>query len=411
MSRWTEQFQNHTIHATLDWLYESVSKEFNDKDVSEKRRFLKLVNKYKEVFGNVDPELVPINQLDSLNNSLKDRIINSHINEYIQNGNVQNLMQANKHLTNQLTTLSVFMCLAEKSPIQNPIVELEKLVDVTISTLVKKIEKSTLSVEEKELKLIALANQMEQKTLEFNPIVNSWQKQFSTAQESRSKEFSKWRDDFSTNKNSEINATIQKYQEKLDKSSENFNETINNILDDGKDKHQAIIELYEITAGDSVGANYLNNAESEKKQADNWRIISVSFIFFTVAWLLFSFFYNTSVMNIASSSETISQLFPWYTLFVTFSLSGVLLWGSAYAAQQSTKHRNNEKRTRWFTLEIRAINPFINSFEPKERNELKKHLSERMFGQSFNNTENDVKVIDEHVLKTILDAVLSKVIK
>ncbi len=34
-----------------------------------------------------------------------------------------------------------------------------------------------------------------------------------------------------------------------------------------------------------------------------------------------------------------------------------------------------------------------------------------MFGQSFNNTENDVKVIDEHVLKTILDAVLSKVIK
>src|SRR5690606_18584207 len=51
--------------------------------------------------------------------------------------------------------------------------------------------------------------------------------------------------------------------------------------------------------------------------------------------------------------------FPWHTMLIAFSISGVLLWGAAYSAQQSTRHRNNEKRARWFALEVKAFDPFI----------------------------------------------------
>jgi len=460
MSRWNEQYKVHAIHATLEWLHESASKEFDDIDeneISEKRRFIKTINKYISVLSDLDPEIVPFNQLDSLNTALRNPNVTNQINAYTQNGTVANLAAASDQLTNQLSVLSLLLSLAENVPVQNPIVDLEQLIDSATSTLVGKkdvlsaeLEKLGLSVEEKEEKLVVLSKLIDQKSSEMTTSVNQWQNQFSTAQESRSQEFSKWRDNFSTEKGAEVDLAIQQFEEKLEKSSESFSVEINDILNDGNDKHQSILELYEITAGDSVGAGYLKNANDEKKQADNWRKISVSFIALTVAWLLFSFFYNTSHMKqvptlvspvkasneqseVSKSLDVKKQKFdtenlikvgidyekgtpllPWYTLFVTFSLSGVLLWGSAYAGQQSTKHRNNEKQTRWFALEVRAIDPFINSLETSDKNELKKQLSEKMFGQSFNRTTDDVKVIDEHVFKTVantLGTILSKIPK
>jgi hypothetical protein len=52
---------------------------------------------------------------------------------------------------------------------------------------------------------------------------------------------------------------------------------------------------------------------------------------------------------------------------MSFSLTAVLLYGAAYSAQQSTKHRNNEKRARWFALEIKAIDPFISSLPESDQ--------------------------------------------
>ena len=106
-----------------------------------------------------------------------------------------------------------------------------------------------------------------------------------------------------------------------------------------------------------------------------------------------------------------NEKFSWFKLFITFSLSGVLLWGSAYAAQQSTKHRKNEKRTRWFALEVKAIDPFISSLDPAQKNELKKQLSERIFGQFINSEDDNSKVIDEHVFKLVADSIGSIISK
>lgn len=456
MSRWQELFDNHPIHATLVWLRESASKEFEDvgeNEVVEKRRFLKLISKFEEIFQSLDTELIPFNQLDSLNTALRNDNLTTQINAYAQNGKVGNLVKASNMLTNHLHVLSLLLSLGKNVPSLNPIKELEKLTDTATSLLVEKknmlvkqLDELNLSIVEKDQKLVELSNQLTQNKKEIGSLVTEWQSQFSSAQETRSQEFSKWRDTFSSEKNTEVDGLIQKHDEKLEKDKTTFTKKVDDILSDGKEKHQAILDLYEITAGDSVGAGYLSQANKEKGQADNWRIISVTFIVLTVAWLLFAFFYNTSHILISSNTEINlnsqnemsdsaehsdvnikdkmldSQInkginnkaasLPWYTLFVTFSLSGVLLWGSAYAAQQSTKHRNNEKRTRWFALEVKAIDPFISSLESDQRNELKKQLSERIFGQSANVTNDDAKVIDEHVFKMVADTlgkILSKI--
>ncbi len=86
-------------------------------------------------------------------------------------------------------------------------------------------------------------------------------------------------------------------------------------------------------------------------------------------------------------------------------LTGVLLYGAAYSSQQSTRHRNNEKRTRGFALEVKAIDPFISSLGEEERNQLKRLLSEKLFRQSGNVGSSESRVFDEHAYKMIIKGI------
>jgi len=454
MNRWKELFDNHAIHETFKWLRDSVSTEFDDIDnneVIEKRRFLKLLSKYEEILQNIDPELIPFNQLDSLNNVLRSQFV-THIDTYKNNGNIANLVAANDLFTNQLTPLSLFLGIGSSEPSSLVFKELEDLIDSTSQTLVTKkdslieeIEELSSKLEEKEQRLVELSQYIEQKKTEVDTHITEWQSQFSTAQDLRSQDFNQWRDVFYSDKNEEVGSEIESYKEKLETNFLFYKKKLDDILNDGNTKHNKILELYQITADDSVGASFLKNAKDEKKQANTWRKISISFIIVTVFWMLFTYsmsldsgstkakinFINTTTnteveidktkvavekkpsqelnSNIVKAIEDV----PWYKLFITFSLSGVLLWGSAYAAQQSTKHRKNEKQAMWFALEVRAIDPFISTLEPADRNELKKQFSQKLFGQ-FSDKEDDSKVIDEHVFKMITDTIgniISKVSK
>jgi hypothetical protein len=52
-------------------------------------------------------------------------------------------------------------------------------------------------------------------------------------------------------------------------------------------KHERILELYELTAGDSVGSAYLKNANDEQTEANTWRDKSIYFIVGTAIRILF----------------------------------------------------------------------------------------------------------------------------
>ncbi|AGF77429.1 hypothetical protein UWK_00855 [Desulfocapsa sulfexigens DSM 10523] len=459
MNRWQEKLENHPIHETLNWVRDNVSENFNDLDedeIIEKRRLLKIVSMYEEALRKIDPEIVPYNQLDSLNTQLRHQNISSQLTSYKSNGNVAHLTSANDLIANQLTQLSLLMGMTTSYSIEPPIKELEQLIDTISSTLISKkdalskiLENLSDSSKTNETQLQQLSDKIDTKKQEIDGHISEWQQQFSAAQENRSQSFTDWRDKFSEEKLAEIDTVISKYNEKLSENESEFEQKISSILSDSDEKHKSILELYEITARDSVGAGYLKNANQEKTEANKWRFVSVGFIILTVFWLLFSYHTNFKEKNIteklttkieeavtrppskdiakskivttdqSKKSESISSskaqtsgALLWFKLFSTFSISGVLLWGSAYSAQQSTVHRNNEKRNRWFALQIKAFDPFISTLDEDEQKNLKKQLCEKIFGQAYDYKETDPKVIDEHALKTFADTfgnLLSKI--
>jgi len=52
---------------------------------------------------------------------------------------------------------------------------------------------------------------------------------------------------------------------------------------------------------------------------------------------------------------------------------------AVYASKQAALHRVNERKARAFFLQVQAFDPFIESLEPTDRQELKKSLSARIF--------------------------------
>lgn len=408
MSRWQEQFDNHVIHETLEELESYVDTNFDDVDedeVIERRRLLKVFSILKELLNNIDPEIVPFNTLDSLNTQLKHQSCSPQLSSYKQNGNVQHLINANNHITNTLAQLTQYMILSDNFSVNKDIKPLEKSLDSFSSAIID--NKTKLSgeisdlekkVNDNDTKLIQLNSTIEQKKQETDTLISQWQQQFSDAQDRRNTDYNTWSEKLKTSTNEEIDNHISENKDKLDKNNQVFLDEINTYLTEAKDKHQAILDLYNLTAGDSVASAYISNADEEKDQANFWRWASISFIVATAIWIGIAFFMDT---GIASDGKTIL----WNKLITSFSLTGVLLFGAAYSAQQSNKHRSNEKKARWFALEVKAIDPFIASLDETMQKELKKQLSEKLFAQANKHEDSDKKIIDEHAFNTIVKGI------
>ncbi|WP_018293663.1 hypothetical protein [Mariprofundus ferrooxydans] len=411
MSRWQEGFEAHPIHDTLRELRGMAETQFQDmeqQEMPEKRRFIKVIDTFEEALKKLDPELVPTNQLDALNTNLKapNQNIWNQLTSYASNGNVAHLTTANDHLTNQLSPLSLLMAIAKRSVREVPLRGLEKVTDEIAEALVAKkdeiqeqYDSLAKSLADAQQELTKLAASAEIQRTATDAQLAQWQKQFAEAQERRGSEYSTWRDLTDEKAKDAIQAIIDKSKEQASEAQSDAEEKLDLIIEDATIKHKAILDLYELTAGDSVASAYVENANNELKQANTWRRVSVGFIVSTVVWLLVANFFDSAV---GTDGNII-----WSKLVTIISLTGVLLFGAAYSSQQSNRHRSNEKRTRWFALQVKAIDPFISSLESAQQQALKKDLSEKLFGNIDEVGDKDGPVINEHawsvVVKSITD--------
>jgi hypothetical protein len=98
MNRWKEAFDKHPVHETLSWLDNAASsntENLSEGEVEEQRRLKKIIERYRFVLSSIDPEIVPVNQLDSLNQNLRHQNIANQVNAYTKNGQASNLVLVN----------------------------------------------------------------------------------------------------------------------------------------------------------------------------------------------------------------------------------------------------------------------------------------------------------------------------
>lgn len=301
MNRWTETFKAHPVHKSLSELSPLVNVDFNDLDeheISERRRFLKAIEKLDAVLKNIDPELTPITQLDSLNTALINTTFKTHLNNYSNDGEISHLISANDFLTNNLTSFFTLLPLSEKIGVEKEVGSLEASIDHVSNALTKKKNKIITSLEElsafsedTKKKLQELEIAIEKNKHATNEQMTLWQKQFSEAQERRNTDFDVWKKDIDQTHDDVVEEMVVRTNNTFNQQSELLQGKIDHILNDATSKHLSIQELYGLVSEDSVAGGYKKNADNELKQANKWRWISIIFISFTIGWLIFSYLY------------------------------------------------------------------------------------------------------------------------
>ncbi|MEM5474621.1 hypothetical protein WNZ14_23100 [Hoeflea sp. AS60] len=394
----------------IDLIRSHLSEEFDDTNEStfvEKRRLSELIEQYADVVRKIPAERAPLSRIDNLNSHLTGQVANQ-TEAYSTSGDGSHLKTANNELTTQLTELGILRSLIGDAAEAGQITTLNKLADEFVESVSKKLKHVDDTISKLGKKIDDLSSTQQQLTDAFaekkqdvDQIVIQAQSDFAQSQQVRADEAkalaNKLKQDFEV-RFEELHSKHKKSLEKIvadaksqtDALNSNSSQQLDEVVSDAREKHQAILELFELVAVDSVAAGYLRNAENEGSQANLWRWISVGFISAAVVWLLGVFIY-TQITNSSGLAWT------WY--LPVFSLTIVLLGGAAYMAQQSTKHRMNEKRDRWFYLQMKAIDPFIRSLDDATQKELKKELTAKLFGND--RSESEPNVINEHAITSL----------
>lgn len=418
MSRWDEQFEKHPIHTTLKELSTLINFEFDDTDgeeQSEKRRLLKLATFFEETLNGLDAELIPYTLLDQANTAIRNQNLWNQFTAYNSSGASQHLKNANEQLNNVLVQFSQLLSIAKRSEVTEPLKGLEKSLDEFADTISSKkeklaedIDKTSLSLTKQNERLDELSTAISTKKQETDTLLATWQEQHSSAQHKRDTDFvadqkvrtdtfAAWKKEVEQDTKTQIKELIDESTEKLSTGQKDFDDKISSFIENAENKHAAILELYELVAGDSVASGYLQSAENDKKQANFWRWTAILFIVSTAIWTGYAYITDT---GIGVSGEIL-----WGKILKAFSVTGVLLFGAAYSAKQSNSHRHSETQARWFALEVKAIDPFISSLPEDDQKALKNKLSDRLFAQQHKTIEKDGSVMDEHAFGTIVKGI------
>ena len=412
MSRWNDNFKNHIVHkhiSDLDNWLTSREGDHEDGASGEVRRARKVIELIKSSLNGLDPEITPISLLDKLSSQMQERYLIQYMSGFSSSGSLGHIQAAIDHLASILESLTWLVPYAKKIGVRSHAKSLENTIDLAFSNLESKKSTIDQSLQELELKTTELAeNQekleetMESRKSELEHQISMWQQQFSESQEKRLENYTNWKEKIESDIKVKNESLIEKLKNDVHVMQEATASQLETILSDATAKHQNILALYQLSSGDTISGGYAKTATDEDKSADTWRKVSIGFIVATVVWLIVAYCQVTGIsFGTAPPVDIITSVdksFNWQRFLVSFSLTGVLLFGAGYAGQQSNRHREEGKAARTFALQIKALDPFIHSLETEDQTELKKQLTPTFFA-GYPNKE----VIQDKVPDNIAD--------
>ena len=173
MNRWQEQLANHPIHATLSEVRGFAETEHENPTSElevEKRRLLKLLDYIETVLEQVDPEIVPFNLLDNLNNGLRHQNIWNELTAYASNGDLGHLTNANNNFSAQLPIVTQLAVFSKEPTITRQLKTLEKSVDSFTKSVNTKQKSLVEQIDTTDQDRVSVGQQLKQ----LSTAIQSW---------------------------------------------------------------------------------------------------------------------------------------------------------------------------------------------------------------------------------------------
>lgn len=236
-------------------------------------------------------------------------------------------------------------------------------------------------------RLSELATEISTERARLTSLASEFQSQFSTAQETRSREFaevqSSRQEKFGiliaeynqrlSDQNAEFSkqrdAAFQHYEENVAALNHKYGESATAILDQIEQHKKEVEKLVGVIGNLGVTSGYLKTANHARTMTWVWQGITVaamgSLIFFAYKAFL----------------PLVQGAFTWEgfagRVFVSLTV-GVL---AAYAAAQADKYLEVERRNRKLALELEAIGPYLAPLPVEKQEQFRLQIGDRSFGR------------------------------
>lgn len=304
----------------------------------------------------------------------------------------KNLTQLQSNFQNVLNEINAFFVIKNYGHIYNAVSYLETIVTIVnqlpiiipqqIDDLFVFIN-NFKSVIETERSHILKSTEEVQKTLtEIKNQITTTQQNLTNVQTQNKNLISSFKNEFNQLKENLIK-DIEGEKNKLIEGSENIIKKLNDKLEESK-------KIVNIIGNIGVTGGYQKYAEYHKKQANLWRWISIGFM-------------TSSVIYLAVTVNHLGK-YEWHISLLRILSTLLFLYPAQYAANQSSKHREQEIYNNKMELDLAAINPFIELFDDEKKREIKEKLVEKYFSNDLitNKSESEIPVsIYEKIINQI----------
>ncbi len=394
MGQWTDRIKNHAVWQHLQALGpaidRAVSRDGVDADMVDGlerlRAVLALVGKR---LAAADPATTYPGPLDGIAGALQNAT--NEVQAFVGNGSVGHIANANAHGDTALAHVA-------QVPIPTTPKELAGLKDAVVtyrSTLEEQLRKAVATttgtsgeLEAVRAKVGELGNEITSERQRLSDLGSGFQAQFSTAQETRNKEYTEAQGtrqekfgtlmaeaterltqqsaDFAQQKD----AAIKQYAEDTAALKKDYSDAAKAVLVE-IEAHRGEVEKLVGVIGDlGVTSGYVKTANYARIALWIWQGVAVTAMVGVIyaAYKLFI-------------PQVLGQ-FSWEAfagrVILTLTV-GVL---AAYAARQADKYHDVERQNRQRALELAALGPFLAPLPQEKQNEFRLGIGGKTFGQN-----------------------------
>lgn len=392
MSRWTETFQNHGFRTTWNNFSaliadEGIEQKNNEVAIKEVARARKVVKYIDSVMEQVDPELMPLAILDTLNQHATNAV--SDTNNFKNNQNVGHMQNVNSYLDSILMLFSqtpFILTGQQKGALSKAATAYSEVLDQHLGRLKASVDKEiggieadvsviqeTITGHEKSIANIntqinTVTQNIQIQTAEFNT-------QFQNSEKARTDKFST----LLTKLEDRLDLEIGKFTTKSDTEFQTLATKSATIIEVLVKLQADASKVFGVVVNTLQAGAYASYANEEKKSANNFRWAAIAVMLFSVGIMVVP-----EILNILSHFQGYSM--DWPKALARVPLSAILFIPAFYLARESNKHRNTEVLNRRRELILSTIDPYLVLLPEAKAEEIKVEVAKGIFSENSSNT-------------------------
>lgn len=376
MSRWNDQFQSHAFRNTWNSLkaalgVEDIEKNNNEAAIKEIARLQKVAAYIDSVMDQIDPELMPLSHLESMNQSASACL--QQINTFKGNQNIGHLNNANANID---TVISV-LCQTPFATVGNQKNGIAKAAAAYASALDQHLARLNQTVN-KEIETVKTnAANIQTGIAENNKALSNLNTQLQTVTQTIQKQTAEFNTQFQTNEKSradKFETVATKLQEKADGEFKELATKAGTVLRVLGKFHDDAAKVFGVVVNTMQAGAYSSYANQEKSTANYLRWSAIVLMILGVAVLVVP-----EIIKIYREAE--GYALDWRITLGRVPFSLILFVPAFYLARESNKHRNNEILNRRRELILSTIDPYLVLLDQKKAEEIKVEIAKGIFSE------------------------------